>query len=79
MEAIAKAKNLVSKDEAEKAYKKYMEKQLSAVSAQTGKDPEDLEKDHTTAKAVSLTVQMKFSRACCGWGFFQFNMIVHQG
>lgn len=44
VEAIGKAKNLVSKDEAEKTYKKFMEKNL--LLAKTGKDPELLDKDH---------------------------------
>ncbi|CAD7930941.1 unnamed protein product [Amoebophrya sp. A25] len=49
VEAIGKAKNLVSKDEASKVYKKDMDKVLAAVSATTGKDPEELQKEHTKA------------------------------
>ncbi len=36
VEAIGKAKNLVSKDEAEKKYKSFMEKALSQPMAKTG-------------------------------------------
>lgn len=52
VEAIGKAKNLVSKDEAEKSYKKYMDKQL--LLAKTGKSPDVLAKDHSTASDIAM-------------------------
>jgi len=52
VEAIGKAKNLVSKDEAERSYKKYMDKQL--LLAKAGKSPELLAKDHATASDIAV-------------------------
>lgn len=49
------AKNLVSKDEAEKRYKKRMDKLLSKVSARTGVEPGDLERAHRGAHADAVS------------------------
>lgn len=55
VEAISKAKNLVSKDEAVKVYRKWMEKTfVKSYTARGGRKPEDLEKDHVRGEKLAL-------------------------
>jgi len=54
VEAIGKAKNLASKDEAAKLYKKTMDKSMSAVTARSGKEQDELQKDHANAYKKSI-------------------------
>ncbi len=64
---LRQAKNLASKDEAGKVYKKQMDKIMSAVQARTGKDMDELQKDHTAAwkKAIEVsTMAITFTHLC---------------